>query len=294
MKKLLLILIVFSLIFSLTSCFESEEHVQEAADLFASFEHNTNYVLLTHFELVISDKHYDRSEILYNGKLSNIVFLEQDGFYSYTYDEETFYVEFLYTTYENFETEAIGSLRLPDKLVGVTWARGIYWLTVDDPTTDKFKRIYYCWDVETKSSDIKQDFFIPEQHYLYDSDNFRSEDYTILYDPKFFSLDDDLEITHNASGLTKKITKSTLDSFAEGKLIKACKSTTTFYPDQVYIVGDDFYIACVFGVESWTTRYYCYYIFKWNFNTEESSFFTAVHFDDYQEWIDDMIILKQD
>ena len=46
----------------------------------------------------------------YNGKLSNIVFLEQEGYYSYTYDEENLLVEFLYTEYVKFKVEKIGAL----------------------------------------------------------------------------------------------------------------------------------------------------------------------------------------
>ena len=34
-------------------------------NMFNSFNHSENYVLLTHFELVIKDTHYDRKEIKY-------------------------------------------------------------------------------------------------------------------------------------------------------------------------------------------------------------------------------------
>ena len=95
MKKIALVLVLILLVLSLSACISwvvSDEDVQE---MFDSLENSTNYVLLTHFELVIKGVHYLREDIKYNGKDTIIVFLEQDGYYSFAFSKQNFVVEFL-------------------------------------------------------------------------------------------------------------------------------------------------------------------------------------------------------
>ena len=287
MKKLFHVISVVLLIFISCSCTSSAKEIQEVDDMFDSFEHNDNYVLLTNFELIIRDEHYKREDIKYNGKLSNIVFLEQEGYYSYTYDEENLLVEFLYTDYVKFKVEKIGALTLPSKLLDASWKDNCYWIRINDPTTEKYNPVYYCWDIKSKTITVKEEFYM-EESYKYDADNFRNNNF--LLESKTGVFNDYLEITDTDSKIKKTINKSILDSFEEGKKIKSLKSGTIFRPDKTYIDGRDFYITLSFGAGFLAEHYYCYVI-KWNFDTEEVSFYTAVYFDYYQEWHDDFIIL---
>ena len=289
MERLLMFLIGILMLLGVSSCNYSDEYVKQVDDMFESFGYNDDYVLLTLFELVIKDEHYIREDIKYNGKLSNIVFLEQEGFYSYTYDEESLFVEFLFTTYENFEVEELGTMILPSSSSAMKWGNYCYWIRVDDPEKDGFNPIYYCWDVKSKTMHIEKEYFIEGKDYKYDSDNFRNDDFVLESKSNMFGSI--LDITDKKTNINKIIKKSILNKFEEGKIIKSHKSQTSFSPDQVYIDDRDFYITLSFGAGFLSEHHYIYVI-KWNFDTEEVSYYTSTYFDYYQEWVDDFIILN--
>lgn len=273
--------------FLMSACYSSEKKLQEIQDMFNSFNHSSDYVLLTHFELVVSDKHYIRSDIKYNDKVQNIVFLEQEGYYSYTYDEDIFYVELLFTTYENFETKLLGTLNIPETIINASWFNNSFCFRMDDPEVKEFKPIYYCWNIMDK-----------ESYYLdtingneYSIDNNRNGDYSLKRNSKVFN--NTLEITNKKTSIKKVIDISILDSFEEGKKIKSAhrKFSYTFDPLQVYIIENDFYFVSAIGADFLGDSHY-HYILKWNFETEECSYISTIYFDHYQEWVDDFIILN--
>lgn len=76
-------------------------NAEKIASMFDSFNKSEDIVLLTHFELVVQGTHYDLADIQYNEQRCNIVFLEENGFYSYVYDRDNFFVEFLYNPLRN-------------------------------------------------------------------------------------------------------------------------------------------------------------------------------------------------
>ena len=287
MKKLFMIFLMITFMFLMSACYSSEKKLQEIQDMFNSFNHSSDYVLLTHFELVVSDKHYIRSDIKYNDKVQNIVFLEQEGYYSYTYDEDIFYVELLFTTYENFETKLLGTLNIPETIINASWFNNSFCFRMDDPEVKEFKPIYYCWNIMDK-----------ESYYLdtingneYSIDNNRNGDYSLKRNSKVFN--NTLEITNKKTSIKKVIDISILDSFEEGKKIKSAhrKFSYTFDPLQVYIIENDFYFVSAIGADFLGDSHY-HYILKWNFETEECSYISTIYFDHYQEWVDDFIILN--
>ena len=283
MKKLLMMFLMIVYMFSLSSC-SSEKELQ---DMFNSFNHSSNYVLLTHFELVVSDKHYIRSDIIYNNKVSNIIFLEQEGYYSYTYDEDNLYVELLFTTYETFETKLLGTINVPKRIINAFWFDNAYCFRMDNPEVEEFQQIYYCWNImdkETYYLDINDEI-------EYSEDNNRSSDYLLNFNSKIFN--DTLEITSKKTNIKKVIDISVLDSFEEGKKIKNAhkKFSSTFDPLQVHIIENDFYFVSGIGAGFLGDSHY-HYIFKWNFETEECSYISTIYFDHFQEWVDDLIILN--
>ena len=118
----------------------------------------------------------------------------------------------------------------------------------------------------------------------------RSEKYSFEYDSSF--LKEELTIVNEETGIEKKIDSSILKSFAEGKKISEFESSTTFTARKAYVNDDDIYFVSSFGVDSLAENMYLYVI-KWNFITEECTFITSIHFDSFQEWVDDFIILKK-
>ena len=289
MKKIAMLFLLVILMFSMTmtSCYHSEKELQEIEAMFNSFNHSSDYVLLTHFELVVSDKHYNRSEIKYNNKLTNVVFLEQKGFYSYTVDDTGLNCEFIYTTYDNFETLFLGNVLMPSKVIDGFWKDSCYYLEIDDPTTEEFKRIYCCFDTSNKMISYVDNVSKDDN---YEIDKSRNNRYTFSYNTKSY-FNYYLDITDNQSGETKRITKSFLKNFEEGRMITKYKSDTIFNPEKAYVVEDDIYLLFNFGAGLLADNQY-YYIVKWNFNTEECSFVTSIYFDYFQEWLDDVIIIN--
>ena len=292
MRFVICFLLIVAIMLSCVSCslpFSVGQTTPEDVEtMFNSFNKSEDYVLLTLFELVIKGEHYDRSEIKYNGKETNIVFLEEDGFYSYTYSAEDLLVELLYTTYDSFETTELYETELPSKMLdGCHYVDNCFWLRLDDPSTDKFKQIYYCWNVVDKTEKIVDEF----PYSVLSVDNNRTKDYTFIYHSGAFN--NTLDIIDNDTGVNKIITKSILRTFEEGKQISRLNSSVVFAPKQVYVIGDDIYFTASVGIGFLADIQY-YYILKWNFNTEECTFITSTRFDKFQEWVDDMIILDSE
>ena len=242
---------------------------------------------MTHFELVVKGEHYERDKIKYNGKDTTILFLDEDGFYSYAFDKQTLSVEFLYTTYANFEVTKLGETTLHTRIIHSFFGDYCFWFRIDDVSLDEFGQVYYCWNIAEKTGSIVNDV---ERSYEYSIDNNRTKCYTFHHQNTLF--DSILEITHNDTAVKKIIDNSILKTFEEGKQISESNSGTVFDPEQVYIVGDDVYFVSGFGVGPLAGRHY-YYVVKWNFNTEECTFLTSVYFDYFQEWVDDMIIFNR-
>ena len=284
MKKIFVMVLCICMIFSLTSCSYFKSDKQEIASMFDSFGKSENIILLTCFELVVNETHYDLSDIKYNDQKCNIVFLEETGFYSYTYDEENLSVEFLYTLYNGFETTSLGVETLPSKIINAFYADNCFLFRMDDPDIDEFQQMYYSWCISTKQADIIDSDSI-SRDYEYSEDSNRSAKYSFSYTSRLL-FGNYLEITDTESGITKKIDRSILKTFEEGKKIRKANSDTKFNIQHAFENNGTIYLASFFGGDP------CYcYVFTWNFETEKCEFYTFVCFEEYQEWVDDMYIV---
>lgn len=288
MKKILVMFLCVGMLFSLTSCSYYEREKQEITLMFDSFDKSENNIFLTCFELVVNETHYNLDDITYNDQKCNIVFLEKNGFYSYTYSQDSLSVEFLYTLYGSFETTSLGVEILPSKIINAFFGNNRFWFRMDDPDTDEFQQMYYSWCVSTKQVDILDSDSI-SQNYEYSTDSNRSTKYSFSYTSKLFG--DYLEITDVESGITKKIDSSVLNTFEEGKKIKKAKSGTIFNIQHAFEDNGTIYLASFFGVYPLAEPCYCY-VFTWNFETEECEFYTSTCFETYPEWVTDMYINK--
>jgi len=283
-KRSIIVILCIMMLFFFASCYSGSEQ-KEVIAMFDSFDKSQDIVLLTCFQLIINGERYDHSEIQYNDKQSHILYLEEDGFYSYAYNEETLEVEFLFTLYEGFEVTSLGTTVLMSEIINDFFADGRFWFRILDPRTEDDDQVYFTWNVETKQEEIVDD--VPRE-YEYAIDENRTKNYTVSRKrPVIYS--DSLEITDNKTGVTKTINGKILTQFEEGRQIKDINKTTIFNIDKVFEKDGDLYFASYFEVGFWGFPCY-YYIIKWNFETEESEFYTAFFFEEYQEWIDDMYI----
>ena len=286
MKKILLILVCVVILFSSASCAYNERQSQAFASLFESFDKPENIILLTCHELVLNGTHYNLDDIRYNGKQCHIVYLEEDGFYSYVYAQDPLSVEFLYTLYETFEVTSLGTEILPEKIIHAFWDEDCFWFRMDDPTTEEFQQMYYSWNIHTKQATIvDSDRISNDVEGSIDSN--RSTSYVFSYTSMPFGSY--LEITDIQSGITKKVNHSVLKRFEEGQKIRKRNASTTFNISHVFEGNGTLYFVTLLGVNPWGDPCYCY-VYTWDFETEACEFYTFVYFDSYQEWVTDMYI----
>lgn len=272
----------------------NEEEGQEIMEMFDSFENSQDYILVTRYQprhqLVLDGVHHDLSDMKYNGRTCNILFIEENGFYSYTYDYETLTVEFLFTRYEDFETTLLGTDVVPSHIINDSgsYCDRCFWFRMDDPQVEEFKQIIYSWNIDTKQAKIVDCDAVSRKREE-SMDNNRSEKYSFQRKDGLFKSD--LYVTDNETGVTKKLNKSLLDTFEEGRKIKKkLRNTAGFGINQTFVKGDDIYLASILIINS-NGKDNCYwYIFKWNFETEECTYFTAAYFESYQKRVVDMYI----
>ena len=285
MKKILVTILCFALLLSSTACGNQN---QDIALMFESFDNSENIILLTAFELVVNGTHYDLNNIKYNDQQCNVVLLDENGFYSYIYNQDNLSVEFLYTLYKTFETTSLDTEILPSKIINAFWGNGCFWFRMDNPNTDEFQQMYYSWCIDTKQVNIIDGDSISDD-YEYAKDSNRSTRYSFTYTSKV--IGNYLKITDNENGITKKVDRSILNTFEEGKKIKKAKSGTKFNIQHAFEDNGTIYLASFLGVYPLAEPCYCY-VFTWNFETEECEFYTSICFETYPEWVTDMYINK--
>ncbi|MBQ8058036.1 MAG: hypothetical protein IJ275_06865 [Ruminococcus sp.] len=287
MKRFISIALCIVMTFLLTACVHTDAKSKEIDEMFASFNKSDNCVLLTDDYLIVRDTYHDLSQIKYGDKNCNVIFLEENGFYSYTYNDDNLTVEFLYTKYEDFETVLLGSATLPSDIINAFYKDKCFWFRVDDPKTDEFNQLYCSWSVETQQMTCTDtDEFENEIEYV--MDNNRSNDYSFTYHSGF--IGSYLEIVDNKTNIIKRIDRSTLNTFEEGKKLKKLDKMMSFNIGKVFEKDGDIYYTSFFEAGNWGDQSY-EYIVKWNFETEECEFFTSYYFEEFQDSICDMYII---
>ena len=286
-KKIITAILGISMILGLTACGYSEKKQEKVAAMFDSISNTQEYIILTNHKLVIGDKQYDLSEIKHEGKKCNILFLEETGFYSYTYNQEDLSVQFLFTKYENFENILLGTDTLPSKIINAFWGNNCFWFRMDDPATEEFKQMCYSWNIETKQSTTINSKEISD-NYEYSADSNRSTQFSFQRNDKMFN--DYLDITDNNINTSKRIDKSILKTFDEGKQIKKNALVPGFNISHAFERDGDIYFISYYEVGFWGAPCY-YYIVKWNFEKETAELYAYIYFDEFQDWIVDMYII---
>lgn len=273
-----------------SSCGYSDNKQDRIIEMFDSFGYSKNCVILSSDQLVVGEIHYDRDQITYNGRKCNIEYLDDKGFYSYTYDPENMSVELLFTDYETFEFTHLGSVVLLADIANAFFSDNCFWFRTDDPEKDEFAQIYYIWNIDTQTATIADSDDVTRE-YEYSVNKNRSKDYS-------FSESESrnrLYVTCNQTGETKEINRSVLNSFEQGKKIRntmRINVLTSFNVCRVFDRNGDIYFSTYFEVGF--LGYPCiYYVVKWNFETEECEYYTSVYFDEYQNSLVDMYIIDE-
>ena len=270
------------------ACFRpNDKNSERAEEMFNAFPRSDNYVLLTNRELVYRGNRIPLDEITYDGRSGCIVYLDQEGFYSYVMDDSELTVTFFYTTYADLIPEELGQIGVPGRLsFDCVFYDGAYNLSLATQTDGEWQNYEYRWSVAEKA------LVEPYETKPYDTDslfNCRESDYAIENKPALFY--DKVKITEKSTGVEKTISKKVLKSLTEDRKVKRAFSSILFQAKQAYAVGDDLYLVFFFGVDSWGDELYVYVV-KWNFQTEESAFFTWVYFDKSPDSVKDFIILE--
>lgn len=290
MKKLVASILCLILAFSMSACYYSESEQEEIISMFDSFDNNKNFALLTYFELVVGDNHYDVNELKYDGKICNIVYLDKDGFYSVTFDSDT-EVNFLFTSYDDLEPVLLGEETLPSHISRnyVFFVDRCFGIKLRVGETEEPDSINYFWNVDTHEITVEESQDETNRMYNRSIDNNRSKDYSYKV-PN--GSNHYIEITHNETGVTKRIDASVLNTFEEGKKIKKAYGLLSLFfgADNVYEQNGDIYFVSYFEVGFLGDPSY-YYITKWNFETEEAEIFTSVYFETFPEGVIDMCII---
>ena len=106
-------------------------------------------------------------------------------------------------------------------------------------------------------------------------------------------FDSYLDVTDNQTNVTKRIDKSVMKTFDEGRKITKTRSSTSWAFDilRVFERDGDIYFLSYYEVGFLGDPCY-YFVTKWNFETEKCQFHTAVYFENYPNSIGDMYIIS--
>ena len=287
-KMILWAAIIFILLFHLgmflairsfaETYFPSEKRREQIRETFDALPHTDGYAIRNGNRLVVKDTPYKDVGI--------IIYMDADGFYSYTHtcpssESEEPSLSFFHTRYDDMESELLGTAALPstDIPTDVKYYDGnVYYTTSVREERGETVRYYYRWNVNDKEAVRTTDY----DDYLAEQAKQNESDYDFEYDGFiWFSAYEwfkRVKVTEKSTGIQKTVDKKTLKSFPEGKRIYRVGSTEEhiFAGTQLVSNGDIYFLLrCTVGIMEGDADYY-YYIFKWNFQTEESTFITTV------------------
>lgn len=279
----LLISITLSLI--LTSCgFYTENERQEIIEMFNSFGHTDKYIVQTTYQLYIGETIIDVKDITYNGQQCETIILEEEGFYAYACNEEQTELNLLYISYEDMQIELLDEFAIPSRVINAFFSNNSFYFRI----AERYNQKYIIYNMITKEiTDVDTDDVDVDEWAI---DNNRSTKYKLTYKDSAFGSDS-VVVTNKASGVKKKITKSLLNTFEEGKLIEKKRKIDPFDISSVFVENDDFYIIGYFGLYGLGMDYF-YYIWKWNFETEKAEYYTSIYITTYSGDVKDLYILR--
>ena len=286
MKKIITVILII-LLFLLTGC---KSKINKINKMFEGFPQNTNFNLLTGDELIMNGIRSNKNDIQYEGKICNIISLDEYGFYGYTYDESTRILNLLVGLIDNTDTIHIAvfcSKTLPEKdLIKAGYVNYHFYflynkVVKDDGTNWHYDRYYYVVDVSNgyfPSKIVKKEDF--------NIDIYQTSNYKFDYHQSALRFDY-LDVTYN--GETKRIDRKILKNLKEGKQLQKNFLHTMHAICSWYEKDGDIYICSLYEMGFVDECYYI--ILKWNFETEACEFFSYIYYEKYPEWATALCIL---
>ena len=292
MKKItsiLLVLLLCLLPFNLTSCFNSEEKIQEIKDTFDSFENSDQYILITPKEIHVGKQITKIADLKYENEPCHIIYTLENGAYAYACESASdLSVNIVFIEYDTFEIKLLSTVEIPSKIIIAEHYNNQLYFRMDDPKTEEVNQVYFVYDINTAQThtidtdDITVDF---EKS----ADHSRSDVFTINSHMGF--LRNYLRVTDKETGKSRKITNSQLTTCEEGKAIVKLGRinlgtgvTTAFEKDgDVYVLY--YYITDGFLGDP------CHcYIMKYDFDDNTMEYYTSIFFEKYPESACDLYI----
>ena len=279
-----LCVVLFALI--LRSCvrtnFPTEKRRAEIRETFDSLPHTDEYALYRYDRCIVKGELYDELP-------GRPLYLDQNGFYSYSTRSSAFpAISFYYTKYDDMEPELLGTSMFPSSSTpsNVAYYDGNFYYRVSVNGENDFEYRFYRWnptDNETVETDDYRSF-TDQNETDYDFD---FVGYLGFSTYRWFKR---VKITEKSTGITKTVGKKILKTFPEGKEIyRAGPSAGKFIATARLVSGDDIYFLFRFSVGLPDNGVDCYYyIVKWNFHTEECTFITTV--EGFDSGVDEFVL----
>ena len=292
MKKFKKILTIGLLVTTLTSCGSSDKKRQQVMDTFNSLKYTDAYIIKANGLLFIGENIIKTSNIKYEDQKCEIITLEKDGFYSYTYNEDENIINLLYINYD-MNIKFLDSIEIPSYIdvISAFANDDCFYFRIFD-FEDGFMTVrYMIYDTSTKEIEYIDKNNLDVNEYAIDRNRIKNYEYK-FHDDRSFGKDS-IEITDKNTKVTKKIDASILKTFEDGKKIEKCTKmniSNNFDISKIFEKDGDFYILnrYVYGGFQYTVFNY---ILKWNFETEKTEVYTAISFPGYQTTADDFYIL---
>jgi len=304
LKKILGFVLSLIIIFSFSSCVNSNEKVEEIRNTFNSFENSDNYIFKTYNQLHIGKRVISLEDIKYNGEKCELIKLEKDGAYAYCYEisenessesqvEENYAVNLLYVNYLDLGVEFIDKIELPKKINSVYFkANDIIFLFGFKNEESSMDAEYLIYNIETKqvseipSQEISQsDFFTADKN--------RSEKYVIEHynnDITTILTGNRLKITDKESGEVRILDESILYTCEEGTKILEFGELNCGGFGCAYEKDGEIFVSSIYLTDGLLGELCHVFIVKYNFDSHTVEFHTSVELSVYPEHIDDMYI----
>ncbi len=280
MKKItsiLLVLLLCLLPFNLTSCFNSEEKIQEIKDTFDSFENSDQYILITPKEIHVGKQITKIADLKYENEPCHIIYTLENGAYAYACESASdLSVNIVFIEYDTFEIKLLSTVEIPSKIAIVEHYNNQLYFRMDDPKTEEFNQVYFVYDINTAQThtidtdDITVDFEKSADHN-------RSDVFTINKHGLFRNK---LKVTNKETGKSRNISNSLLKTCNEGKTIInlgrgdlgagtvcACEKNGDIYVVFFYMTDGFLGSPC-----------HCY-IMKYDFDEHNLEYYTSIFFE---------------
>ena len=287
-KRVFASIALLLLIFTFSSCVRSAGQQAKIKEMFESFPvTEEQYVLLTSDFLLVGDKQTPRSDLAFDGEICRHIVCLENGMYAYTYVSGTdkASANILWIPYDTLTPELLKTITVDTSIIDASYCDGGLYFRISGAGSGYPKNyFYFIYNITTGETHMEN----CEDPYRLSSgtDHNRSMLYRMTRSPG--AISNRYEITDKASGKTKEITKNVLKNCKEGKeILKKGKlkfAITDVEP--VYEKDGDIYLFSTLLDDGFLGYPQHCFILKYDFESETTTFYTWIYFEEHQDLID--------